>query len=538
MTKVNSWRYVDTNHNPADCASRGVNPANLKDHPLWWNGPTRLSKSRNEWPNYQGEKCETDLERRKVVRSLHVKMQIADPHMEEVLKKSSDLFKLQKLTAFLLRWLPAYKFKPKSTTPNATEYKLALNAWIKFTQAKSFEPEIVSCLNNDELPTKSKLSSLRPFLDRDGILRVGGRLANSNLPFKSKHPIILPKTHHFTKLIIEQAHKLTLHGGPTMMSSFLSNYWIFGKSQQIRRVFSKCVTCFTFNCKPQGQVMANLPKNRVIPNPAFSHSGVDFAGPIFTKSFIGRSRGKYANVNVKGYIAIFVCFATKAVHIEFVSDMTSQKFIDAFQRFVARKGAISDLYSDCGSNFIGANRILQEHLQKLFADPKVENFFARKGTNWHFNPPASPHHGGLWEAGVKSIKYHLKRLIGDNVFTFEEMTTILCRIEASLNSRPLCSISDDLNDISYLTPGHFYLGRAPNTVPHPCLLDVEINRLSRWQLLRRIYQQFWHYWSKNYLSKLQQRSKWETSKDDVRIGQLALYREDNLPPAKWPSLLS
>lgn len=263
----------------------------------------------------------------------------------------------------------------------------------------------------------------------------------------------------FTKLLIEQAHKLTLHGGPTLRSTFLSKYYIFGRMDQIRRDISKCVTCFPFNCKPQRQIMADLPRNRVIPNRIFSHTGVDFAGPIFTKSYIGRSLGKYANINTKSYIAIFVCLATKALHIELVSDLTSQKFIDAFKRFVARKGGVSDLYSDNGSNFVGADRILQDHLKQLNDDPLVQNYFARKGTTWHFNPPASPHHGGLWEAGVKSIKYHLRRLVRDLVFTFEEMTTILSQIEACLNSRPLCSISDDLNDMNYLTtPGHFYLG--------------------------------------------------------------------------------
>lgn len=114
------------------------------------------------------------------------------------------------------------------------------------------------------------------------------------------------------------------------------------------------------------------------------------------------------------------------------------------------------------------------------------------------------------------------------------MSTILSQIEACLNSRPLCSISDDLNDISYLTPGHFYLGEAPNTIPQPSLLNANINRLTRWQLVQRMYQQFWHYWSKDYLSTLQNRSKWETSQGDVRVGQLALYRDDKLPPTKWP----
>lgn len=534
LTNTQSWNFVDTNHNPADCASRGVSPAILKQHPLWWHGPDWLTLDKGQWPNHQTEKYETDLEKRRIVRSLHITIQSVDHHMEKVLKSFSELSSLLKTTSYILRWSPNHKTKPKSTTPSANEYRKALKAWTKSVQAESFGGEIESCLNNDELQTKSKLNSLRPFLDEDGILRVGGRLSKSDLPFESKHPIILPKRHHLTKLIIEQAHKLTLHGGPSLMSAFLNKYWIFGRSEMIRRTIKHCIKCYPYLCKPQQQVMADLPKNRVVPNRIFSHSGVDFAGPIMTKNFIGRSRGKYANVNTKSYVAIFVCLSTKAVHIEFVSDLTSQKFIEAFKRFVARKGQVTDLYSDNGTNFVGAERILQEHLNELVEDPTLQNYFARQGTTWHFNPPASPHHGGLWEAGVKSIKYHLKRLVGDCVFTFEEMTTILSQIEACLNSRPLCSINDDLNDMNYLTPGHFYLGEAPNTVPEPSLLEKNPNRLKRWQLVQRKFQEFWHYWSKDYLSKLQKRSKWEKSQENVKVGQLALYREDNLPPAKWP----
>lgn len=197
---------------------------------------------------------------------------------------------------------------------------------------------------------------------------------------------------------------------------------------------------------------------------------------------------------------------------------------------MARRGTVTDLYSDNGSNFVGADRILQEYLEELNEDPTVQNYFSRQGTNWHFNPPASQHHGGLCEAGVKSIKYHLKRIVGDHTFTFEEMCTILCQIEACLNSRPLCSISDDLNDMNYLTPGHFILGEAPNTVPKPSLLEENINRLKRWKLVQAMYQKFWHHWSKDYLSKLHQKSKWEQLQQNLRVGQLALYREDNLPP--------
>ncbi|XP_037047939.1 uncharacterized protein LOC119082532 [Bradysia coprophila] len=401
LSQVKSWGFVDTNNNPADCATRGVEPQNLNDHELWWKGPGWMMNDKTNRPNQQTGHYETDEERKNAIHTMHVRVQNTDLHMSNVLKSFSSLSSLLKTTAFVLRWLPSYKDKPKSNTPKANEYRAALKSWIKCTQAECFETEIELCLFGDELPRKSKLLPLRPFLDSDGILRVGGRLSNSDLPFESKHPIILPKRHHLTKLLIEQAHDLTLHGGPSLMSAFLNKFWIFGRSQQIRKVVSSCIKCYPFNCKPQQQVMADLPRNRVTPNRVFSHSGVDFAGPVTVKNFIGRSRGKYANIETKSYIAIFVCLATKAIHIEFVSDMTSVKFIEAFKRFVARRGQVTDLYSDNGTNFVGADNILREHMAELNKDPTIQNYFARQGTTWHFNPPASPHHGGLWEAGER-----------------------------------------------------------------------------------------------------------------------------------------
>jgi len=336
------------------------------------------------------------------------------------------------------------------------------------------------------------------------------------------------------KLVIHQAHKYTLHGGPTLMSMFLQNYWIFSRSGEIEKVISSCRNCFTYQSRPAGQVMADLPSSRVTEHRSFLHSGVDFAGPITTKTYTGRSRGIHSNPTQKSYISIFVCMATKAIHIELVSKLNAESFIACFKRFVSRRGKCTDIYSDCGKNFVGASRELRRDFFALMKDPKVQSYLAHDGTNWHFNPPLSPNFGGLWEAGVKSIKFHLKRLAGYNVFTFEELSTLLCQIEACLNSRPLCPVSNDINDISYLTPGHFLIGDAPISVPEISLLDVNVHRLSRWKLIQQIYQQFWSIWRKEYLSRLQQRPKWLKEQENVKVGQLVLLRDEETVPAKWP----
>jgi len=196
--------------------------------------------------------------------------------------------------------------------------------------------------------------------------------------------------------------------------------------------------------------MADLPSPRVRPSRPFSKVGVDYAGPFLIKE----GRRKQAR-SIKCYIALFVCMATEAVHIEFVSDMSAEAFIAALHRFVSRRGLPSDIYSDCGTNFQGANR----EIQHLLSEPAAQSLYVGAvSCQCHLNPPTTPHFGGLWEAAVKSCKHNMKRVIGLQKLTSEEMTTLVSHIEAILNSRPITPQSSDPNDLRPLTPGHFLVG--------------------------------------------------------------------------------
>ncbi|XP_046145959.1 uncharacterized protein LOC123989276 [Osmia bicornis bicornis] len=209
--------------------------------------------------------------------------------------------------------------------------------------------------------------------------------------------------------------------------------------------------------------MGQLPLSRVTPLRPFAHTGVDYAGPITMKNSKGRG-----SKTIKGWIYVFVCFSSTAVHLEVVSDYSTEGFLAAYRRGITHK-----LYSDCGTNFIGA----QAELKRLFTSSSKEHqqiasILSADNTQWMFNPSAAPHMGGKWEAVVKSIKYHLRRTIGELLLTFEEFSTLLTQIEAVLNSRPLKPLSDDPDDISALTPGHFLISSALNTIPEPSLLEV------------------------------------------------------------------
>jgi len=222
--------------------------------------------------------------------------------------------------------------------------------------------------------------------------------------------------------------------------------------------------------------------------------------------------------------------SVKAIHLEIVSDLSTSTFIAALHRFVSRRGIPSNIYTDCGTNFKGADKQLQQLFNKASAQPALS---AAIQCNWHFNPPGAPHFGGLWEAAVKSVKFHLKRVVNVQILTFEELSTIATRIEAILNSRPITALSIDPNDLRALSPGDFLVGEPLVAVPEPDITHVPINRLNRWELLRQMYQSFWKRWSSEYLSTLQGRSKWFRQKPNVKIGDLVLVQTPNQPPMNW-----
>lgn len=225
---------------------------------------------------------------------------------------------------------------------------------------------------------------------------------------------------------------------------------------------------------------------------------------------------------------------TKAIHLELVSDLTTDAFLAALRRFTSRRCKCSNIYSDNGTNFHGARRCLTE-MHKLVLNQThndvIRSSLSRDDIAWHFIPPSAPHFGGLWEAGVKSVKMHLRRVLGGSILTFEELYTVLTQEEAVLNSHPLCSMSD--SDLNPLTPSHFLIGEPLTAVPERSRLDIPSNRLAHWNHVQNMVQGFWKRWHSEYLTTLQERAKWQRPTKSISPGDLVVIKEPNLPPTKW-----
>ncbi|XP_018405223.1 PREDICTED: uncharacterized protein LOC108781668 [Cyphomyrmex costatus] len=463
LTQATDWRHVPSGQNPADLLSRGSNPSDLIHATTWWKGPDFLQHNENFWPANQFLRQEDTSELRKI----YVNIAVVDTSViEDILNNHSNLDRACRVVAYCLRFLR----RPAGITTHFVSHEettAALELMCRTVQQHSFPEEYKALSSNKSLNTSSGILTLNPFLD-DGLIKVGGRLKHSNLTQDARHPMLPPKNHELSRRIITQAH--------------------------IKSVHSETIT-------------SPLPPSRITVSRPFSYCGVDYAGSLTLRE--GKRRNAHTH---KAYIAMFVCFATKAVHIELVSDLTTDMFLAAFKRFISRRGKPSHMWSDNGTTFVGS----------------------RHPNNMELHTTQRPHCGGLWEAAIKSAKFHLYRVIGNAHLTFEEMQTILCDVEAILNSRPIASLSEDPNDLAYLSTGHFLIGTTVDSFPCHDLSDISENRLIRWQRVEQLRQHFWRRWSSEYLHTLQARSKWKTSKgDQLKIGQVVLIKQQGLHPLHW-----
>ena len=306
---------------------------------------------------------------------------------------------------------------------------------------------------------------LDPFLDWDGLIRVGRRLSKSEeFSEDFKHPLILPKKSFIVELIICDAHTKVAHAGRGIMQSELrSQYWILNANSVVRHFISKCVVCRRLRGTTGEQKMADLPKERITPSPPFTYSGIDYFGLFYIKQ--GRK-------DVKRYGVLFTCLASRAVHIEMADSLEMDSFINALRRFMARRGPVHEIRSDQGTNIVGAERELKKALDELDHSAILRNlcrdFNADWTIQWKQNPLAVSHMGGVWEHQIRSVRSILFALMREHCHTVddESFRTLLTEVEC-INSRPLTVLSRDPEDLDPLTPNHILTMKSRVVMPLP-----------------------------------------------------------------------
>ncbi|XP_030750174.1 uncharacterized protein LOC115877962 [Sitophilus oryzae] len=534
LTDATNWYYVKSADNPADLITRGTAATELLNNKFWWSGPEWLLNPSFEPTSFQGKddfNFPNELPEQKIIVNLTIE------HFD-IISRFSKFSKLKRVFAYCLRFLWNVQCKKKnlikrSGTLSIEELDHSVNELVKIVQKESFTTEYQRMQENLPISRKSTLLSLNPLM-HNGIIRVGGRLQKSNHEFDKKHPIILPKNNLLTTLILTEEHRRLMHAGHTLLlSSVRDKFWPISGRNQVKKVIRNCVTCCRLNPKFNTYLMGDLPENRVNQYLPFYNTGCDFAGPFLLKDRMTRKPNL-----IRGYVCIFVCLATKAMHLEVLTDLTTSCFLATFKRFIGRRGKPLNIYTDNGKTFVGANRELKElfnFINNQYQQEDVKFYFTEQKICWHFIPARAPNFGGIWEAGVKSLKFHLKRVVGEAHLSYEDFATVLIQIEAILNSRPICPISPSPDQLNPLTPAHFLVGRSLVSLPEKSYIETSENRLTRFQRLQYIVQHFWKRWHQEYLHELQSRSKWKHGDPcPIKVGSMVLVSEANSPPLQWP----
>ena len=535
LIPTRSWRYVPTAQNPADAASRGLTAMELKTHNLWWHEPPWQTTQPVDFPPQPASsilKKLSDTEAKPVKEEVVTGITPKDC----IESRFGSYKKLLRVFCWIKRL--AYFIHTKNRRPEiyltVSEARDATTALVRRSQQRSFPTELKNLTADppQDIPKKSTILVLRPRVDGSKLLKIGGRLNHTQLPDFQKHPVILSAQDIFTKLLFLYYHHLLGHCGPSMLLAHASNiYHVVGGRRLSRIICSKCITCRKAAVKASTQLLGQLPPARVEPHYVFLHTGMDFAGPFMIKQGYTRKP-----VEIEAHLAVFVCFCTKPVHLELVSDQTTQAFLAALDRFVDRRGLPLHLYSDNGPNFTGAKNKLHkfyDFVNSTECQNAVQSYVFDYEITWHNIPQRAPHFGGLWEAAVKAAKYHLKRIVGQHKFTFEELSTICCNVESFMNSRPLRPItSHDIDGFTPLTPSHFLIGRAARAYPKE-RIGSKPTILQRWQLCQQASQQFWDRWSREYLQQLQKATKWHKKNRNYQVGDLVMLTDGNAYHCQW-----
>ncbi|XP_014676486.1 PREDICTED: uncharacterized protein LOC106816399 [Priapulus caudatus] len=519
------WRHVDTNSNPADDISRGMSADEMITDERWTQGPTFLWSKEELWsaqPDLGDIPTAAEIKKvREIYSTTATEAKATKTTVDKRFKRFSSWHELKRAVAIILRVKDILRKKSdvKRTEPvTVKEIQRAEQAIIVYMQ-RSWHAD----------PTKlQQLEKLSPVMSADGMLRVGGRLSNAPLPDhdSAKHPAILPPDHHVTKLIIEHFHKITGYAGAErVFAEIRQNYWSIKDRVSVKRAVRNCIPCKKRKQLPSVQYMADLPRDRVTPSqPPFTEVVVDYFGPLKVK----RAR----KTEVKRYGCLFTCLATRSVHLEVACSLDTDSFINALQRFIARRGNPKTIRSDNGSNFVGAKRELHEAI-KEWNQQKIADYLLQQDVQWIFNPPAASHMGGVWERQIRTVRAVLSGIVSQQTIDDERLSTLFCIVEDIVNGRPLTKFSDDPNDPAPLTPNHLLLLRSGPDLPPGKFVQQDTYR-QRWRQVQYLADVFWTRWIKEYLPTLQERQKRLKRERNFQKGDLVLLVNETTPRYQWP----
>ena len=540
VSSPDDWRWVPTASNPADVGSRGAMPDDDESWRLFYNGPEFLRGPEEDWPplplrlDAAVGVILADDQQESVVQ--------IDSFVDTLLRRKSDFNSVKRIVIHVSRFIAKLKERAKRASPLCTptshpspsEFQEAEKLMVKDVQRRHFGPEVDALRDALQDPRKLKrvfnrsASSLRqidPFLDNEGVLRVGGRLKQNDEPFEVRHPIILPYDDPFTNHVISHIHEVNGHCGLEFtFTTSRRQYWILRGRQNCKKVLWRCLTCRRIHRRPEDQKMADLPYYRLNIAEVFADTGVDLIGPLTVKS--GRK-------GMKVWIVLFCCLRVRAIYLDLVKSLESKEFIEILQRFHAFYPTLRRLVSDQGTNLMGARNVLAKMGEEWAAD--VCHFLAPLGVKWDVIPAHASHAGGSWERLVGLVKRVLHSMVHGEMH-YEQLRTLIIVAAGITNRRPLVRSSVDVADLSALTPMHFILPSkmvsSSDVLPAVPLSGTQLRRAH--DELRPLLDSFWKRFKHEYVPHLQRRTKWLSRRRNLAKGDLVLVVDELFPREKWP----
>ena len=361
-----------------------------------------------------------------------------------------------------------------------------------------------------------RLRGLNVFEEK-GIMRIKTAISNRQDTFCFRYPIVLDSKHLSTRRVILYTHlKLNHAGTEIVMNNLREKFWILRYQRTVRSIVHKCTACRRHAARNMEAPFTPLPENRVREAAAFEVVGIDYADPLFLKE------------GCKAYICLFTCAVYRAVHLELVTSLSTEEFIEAFRRFIARRGRPSVVYSDNGRNFVGLANLLRKINWQ-----KIQRYCSLSQIEWNFNPPSAAWWGGWWERLIRILKDLLRRTLRRTSLSYEEMNTVLCDCEAVMNSRPLTYMTEESTETMAITPDMFIRDVKEAGVP-------DLDQISKTNFAKRIrYRQslkeeLRRRFRIQYLGLLSRRTKCKNSFTQVAVGDVVLVGNDTQRRLDWP----
>ncbi|XP_043232467.1 uncharacterized protein LOC122386858 [Amphibalanus amphitrite] len=501
-TEKDQWLHVETKLNPADLASRGASAAELESSDLWWNGPPFL-RSTDPLP---GRDLDTTLDQKdpEVRRAAQTAVTLQTTTSETVrfaslterLERFSDWHRAKRAVALCLRYKDALLGRRSSPDRplTVTELEEAETVIVRAVQEETFTEELrtlsskMTASEQGETATKaikktSKLHRLDPYVNENGVIYVGGRIRRADLPASQLHPMVLPRAGHVTRLVIDHCHKRAHHPGRGMTIAEIrsAGFWIVGVRGAVSRHILHCVMCKRIRGTFQGQKMSDLPEERLVPSEPFTYSGVDLFGPFYVKE---------RRSELKRWGVMFTCLASRAVHIETVNSLSTDSFLNAFRRFVGRRGPVRTLRCDRGTNFVGGKAAMEAALDEMDAG-EIQRELLKNNCDWvdfQMNAPCASHMGGIWERMIRSARAALDAVLKTHAEQMDDevLRTVMVEVEA------------------------------------------------RWRRVQYLTNLFWSRWMAEVLPTLQERRRWTREQRGVEPGDVVLMAEPDSPRSGWP----